>query len=108
MGRHYNRAKKQGGSGWRKGHDCQNDNRVTEGPTCDRLATDYGVSPVTITRNAAFAAAVETLRTIDYHPAPDEWRPTLPGGFAQIPAKPCPVLLRPENNRPATGRAWRP
>lgn len=64
MGRHYNRAKKQGGQAWSAGRPLQQ-NVEGSGSTSDRLAKDYGVSDMTIQRAGKFAAAVDTLRTID-------------------------------------------
>ncbi len=65
MGRHYNRTKKPGGSGWRKGHDDQNERRAAEGSADERIAEKYGVSLPTVRRNGRLAAAVETLKAVD-------------------------------------------
>jgi len=65
MGRHYNRTKKPGGSGWRKGHDDQNEGRVANGSADERIAHEYGVSVPTVRRNGQLAAAVETLKAVN-------------------------------------------
>ncbi|MBP7676446.1 MAG: hypothetical protein KBB14_08995 [Thermoanaerobaculia bacterium] len=76
MGRHYNRTKKKdhsylvGNQHAKRGF--QKEDAVTEaGSTDEKLAKEYGVTPVTIWRNGKFAAAVETLKAVD----PDGWRP---------------------------------
>ncbi len=68
MGRHYNRTKKKdhtyliGNQHAKQG--LQKVEHVAE-TTADRLAKDYGVSDLTIQRAGKFAAAVETLKTVD-------------------------------------------
>jgi len=68
MGRHYNRTKKDPsermlGNDFRKRGD-QNERQVSEA-TDVKLSKQYGTSPVTVRRNAQYAAAVETLRAVD-------------------------------------------
>lgn len=60
MGRHYNRTK-----GTANGRPDPTKKDPIVGRTSDRLASEYGVSHAAIEANGKFAAAVETLRTID-------------------------------------------
>jgi len=67
MGRHYNHLKaaphsRPGNDNTKRGH--QKVDREFRG-TDDKLAKEYGVSDMTIQRAGKFAAAVETLRTVD-------------------------------------------
>lgn len=73
MGRHYNRTKKKdhsylvGNQHAKRGF--QKEDAVTEaGSTDEKLAKEYGVTPVTIWRNGKFAAAVETLKAAKVAP----------------------------------------
>lgn len=61
MGRHYNRTKKPCGGKQTPNPDFQD----SPTRTSDRLAKEYGVSHDMIERNGKFAAAVDTLRTVD-------------------------------------------